>query len=98
MSVHVDAQMIFSHLTEHHAKAVGQGDCVVNFLPGRTLSEEQALAAVHAAEQLAALKSYAALLGLTALELVGMASVPCAWPPPDRRRARTWQKPCRESR
>ncbi len=98
MSVHVGAQMMFSHLTEHRAKAVGQGDWVVDFLPGRTLSEEQALAAVHAAEQLTALKSYAALLGLTALELVGMASVPCTWPPPDGRRSRTWQKPCRELR
>ncbi|MEV2226490.1 hypothetical protein AB0E01_42555 [Nocardia vinacea] len=55
MSVHVGAQMMFSHLTKHRAKAVGQGDWVVDFLPGRKLSEEQALAAVHAAEQLAAL-------------------------------------------
>ncbi|UGT59866.1 hypothetical protein [Nocardia asteroides] len=47
----------------------------MSFLPGRTLSEDQAQAALRAAEELDALGGYASLLGLTVLELVGLATM-----------------------
>ncbi|MGY1876361.1 hypothetical protein [Nocardia gipuzkoensis] len=45
----------------------------MSFLPGRTLSQEQAQAALRVAEELDTLRGYAAALGLTVLELVGLA-------------------------
>ncbi|WP_249644367.1 hypothetical protein [Nocardia sputi] len=57
----------------HHARCVGQDQWVVSFLPGRTLSKNQASAALRVAEEVNALGDYAAALGLTVLELVGLA-------------------------
>lgn len=57
------------------ARNVGQDMWVVGFLPGRTLTKEQARAAVRVAKELDALRGYAALLGLTVLELVGLATM-----------------------
>ncbi|MEV6256892.1 hypothetical protein AB0L97_26945 [Nocardia sp. NPDC051911] len=57
----------------HQARCVGQGQWVVSFLPGRTLSKNQASAALRVAEELDAMRGYAAALGLTVLELVGLA-------------------------
>ncbi|MGY1896376.1 hypothetical protein [Nocardia gipuzkoensis] len=51
---------------------------VVRFLPGRTLSQEQARAALGVAGELDALRGYAAVLGLTVLELVGLAIMDCS--------------------
>ncbi|MFC3961658.1 hypothetical protein [Nocardia jiangsuensis] len=47
----------------------------MSFLPGRTLSEAQAHAAIRAAEKLDALGGSAALLGLTVPELAGLVSM-----------------------
>ncbi|WP_433523870.1 hypothetical protein ACQPZ2_00965 [Nocardia pseudovaccinii] len=68
-----------SDKTEHQARNVGNGDWVVSFLAGRTLTTERAAAALQAAEELIALQMHAATLGLTALELAGMATMPCSW-------------------
>ncbi|WP_330251437.1 hypothetical protein OG874_35665 [Nocardia sp. NBC_00565] len=81
-----------SHMTSdqtgHQAKSVGLGGWVVSFLPGRTLSIEQATAAMQAAEAVATVGLLADFVGLTTLELAGMATSECTWPPPpsDRRR------------
>lgn len=59
-----------SEATEHHADYVGQDRWVVDFLPGRQLSREQASAAMRIAvapEQLE-VDRWAAVLGLTAAE------------------------------
>jgi len=78
MSVRVkNAALMTSDITRHQARCTGNGGWVVSFLPGRTLSTDQALAALRAAEELAAIQTYAAPLGLTALELVGMAVTEC---------------------
>ncbi|QIS08820.1 hypothetical protein [Nocardia arthritidis] len=82
MSVHVkNAALMTSDITRHQARCTGDGGWVVSFLPGRTLSTDQALAALRAAEELAAIQAYAAPLGLTALELVGMAANERPWHP-----------------
>jgi len=61
-----------STLTEHNARCVGEQGWVVSFLPGRTLTAEQALAAMRLAEfSDSALRIYAEPLGMTAAEAVG---------------------------
>ncbi len=62
----------------HQARCVGQGQWVVSFLPGRTLSKNQASAALRVAGELDALRGHAAALGLTVLELVGLAMMDCS--------------------
>ncbi|MFF0491856.1 hypothetical protein ACFYTQ_22735 [Nocardia sp. NPDC004068] len=57
------------------ARSVGQGRWVVSFLPGRTLSREQAQAALRVADELDTFRRDAAALGLTVLELVGLATM-----------------------
>ncbi|WP_174189867.1 hypothetical protein [Nocardia barduliensis] len=64
--------------TGHRARSVGQDYWVVSYLPGRTLSTVQARAALRVAEELDALRGYAAALGLTVLELVGLAMMDCS--------------------
>lgn len=64
--------------TGYQARSVGQDQWVVSFLPGRTLSKDQASAALRVAEELDALRDYAAALGLTVLELVGLAMMDCS--------------------
>ncbi len=53
-------------------RSVGQGRWVASYLPGRTLTDDQALAAIRAAEKLNGLEDDAALLGLTVPQLVGL--------------------------
>ncbi|MEG8177389.1 hypothetical protein [Nocardia terpenica] len=85
MSIEVSQRSIMiSDRTGHQARSVGQGGWVVSFLPGRTLSAAQAVAALRAAEDYAAIEGYAGVLGLTALELAGMAAAHCHWPLPQR--------------
>lgn len=85
----VGGSLMTSDHTGHQARSVGAGGWVVSFMPGRTLTIEQATAAMQAAEvvaafarqladELTAIRAYAVPLGLTALELVGMAAGTCA--------------------
>ncbi|WP_405179367.1 hypothetical protein OG225_36860 [Nocardia sp. NBC_01377] len=60
------------------ARSVGEGKWAVDFLPGRTLSSDQARAALRVAEELNNLRSHATSLGLTLLELVGLATMHCS--------------------
>ncbi|MFF0492502.1 hypothetical protein ACFYTQ_26030 [Nocardia sp. NPDC004068] len=64
-----------SKVTRRHVRSVGQDRWVVSFLPGRTLSLEQARAALRVADDLDELREAAAVLGLTLLELVGLATM-----------------------
>jgi len=74
MSVQVvDNQRIVSDRSDHHARSVGDGGWVVSFLPGRTLTLEQAVAAMQVAEVVGELAKLTHLLGLTPLEAVGHA-------------------------
>ena len=59
-----------SEATEHHADYVGQDRWVVDYLPGRQLSREQASAAMRiaVAPQQLEVERWAAVLGLTAAE------------------------------
>lgn len=69
---------LVSESTEHHADYVGQGRWVVDYLPGRQLTREQATAAMRIAlapERLE-VDRWAALLGLTASEARGFAELP----------------------
>ncbi|MEG8182579.1 hypothetical protein GZH49_29355 [Nocardia terpenica] len=67
---------IVSDRSEHRAMSVGQGAWVVSFLPGRTLSTEQAVAAIQIAEVAGELAMLTPLLGLTPLEAIGYAMWP----------------------
>ncbi|MEV0712720.1 hypothetical protein [Nocardia aurea] len=62
----------------HAARCVGQGQWIVSFLPGRTLSSDQAHAALAVADELDTLRSISTSLGLTVLELVGLAMMDCS--------------------
>ncbi|MET7771356.1 hypothetical protein [Nocardia sp. NPDC005366] len=68
-----------SDQTEHQAKSVGSGGWVVSFLPGRTLTIEQATAAIQAAEAVAVVGVLADQVGLTTLEAVGLAIQESPW-------------------
>ncbi|WP_231390337.1 hypothetical protein [Nocardia sp. CNY236] len=70
-----------SDRTTHHARSVGQGRWTVSFLPGRTLTTDQAVAALRAAEEIDGVQRLARAVGLTAAELAGMAAVECSWAP-----------------
>ncbi|WP_327110814.1 hypothetical protein OHB12_23940 [Nocardia sp. NBC_01730] len=74
--------LMTSDQTEHQAKSVGSGGWVVSFLPGRTLTIEQATAAMQAAEAVAAVRTLADLVGLTPLETVGLAILESPWSEP----------------
>jgi len=97
MSIEDDENpLMTSFRTRHQARNVGQGGWVVSFLPGRTFSQDQAIAALRAADEWAAIQACASLLGLTALELAGMVADECTWPPPkqsrsSRSRTRFWR-------
>ncbi|AHH22173.1 hypothetical protein NONO_c74180 [Nocardia nova SH22a] len=85
MSVLIANTCLTSDITAHHARPAGAGGWVVSFLPGRRLSDEQALSALLAVEQLASVGECAQALGLTVLEFAGMAADECRWPPPKAR-------------
>lgn len=78
----VSASMMTSDLTEHIARCVGGDRWVVSWLPGRTLSGQQAVTAMTIASSIddrepsdvewATLDAMALELGLTGREAVGM--------------------------
>ncbi len=78
----VSASMMTSDLTQHIARCVGGDRWVVSWLPGRTLTGQQAVTAMTIASTVAAqppteaewalLDGLALELGLTAREAVGM--------------------------
>lgn len=67
-----------SEETAHQADYVGQDRWVVDFLPGRQLTREQARAAMRiaVAPDRIEVERWAALLGLTAAEARGFAALP----------------------
>ncbi|MEU1983681.1 hypothetical protein [Nocardia sp. NPDC019395] len=71
--------LMTSDQTDHQAKSVGSGGWVVSFLPGRTLTTEQAMAAMQAAEVVAYVGGLADQVGLTTLETVGLAIQESPW-------------------
>ncbi len=75
----VGHSLMSSDQTEHRAKSVGDGRWVVSFLPGRTLTGEQAVAAIQVAEAVAFVGALAAQVGLTVLEAVGLALEESPW-------------------
>lgn len=77
----VGRSLMTSDQTEHQAKSVGGGGWVVSFLPGRTLTLEQAAAAMQAAEAVAVVGVLADQVGLTTLETVGLAIQESPWGP-----------------
>lgn len=80
MAVHVvGGSLMTSDQTEHQAKSVGDGGWVVSYLPGWTLTMDQAAAAIQAAESVASVSALARQVGLTALETVGMALQSPPW-------------------
>ncbi|WP_405159864.1 hypothetical protein OG203_25815 [Nocardia sp. NBC_01499] len=84
MAVHVIASSLMtSDLTAHRARSVGHGSWVVSYLPGRTLTCAQAVAALRVAEVVPSLLDLVGELadevGLTALEAVGMAVRKSDW-------------------
>lgn len=80
MAVQVIGQALMtSDQTDHQAKSVGSGGWVVSFLPGRTLTTAQAMAAMQAAEAVAVVGGLAGQVGLTTLETVGLAIQESPW-------------------
>lgn len=75
----IGRSLMTSDQTEHQAKSVGTGGWVVSFLPGRTLTIEQATAAMQAAEAVAIVRLLADQVGLTTLETVGLAIQESPW-------------------
>lgn len=75
----VDRSLMTSDQTPHQARCVGGGGWVVSFLPGRTLTLEQATAALQAAETVSAVRVLADRVGLTPLETIGLAMREPPW-------------------
>ncbi len=99
MSVQVIGRSLMtSDLTPHQAKSVGAGGWVVSFLPGRTLTTEQATAALRAAEAVATVNELAGQVGLTAIETVGLANQESPWGEPECTGGlrRLWRRGCLE--
>lgn len=92
MSVRESASMLTSDQTRHRARSVGEGQWVVSYLPGRTLTIEQATAAMKTAEAVAWIGSLTQEFGLTAAEAIGLASRESSWPTSvERQRRDRWQ-------
>ena len=95
MTIEIGSTSMSSNETEHQARSVGEGMWVTSFLPGRTLSREQAVAAMQIAAFARYLDDLASPLGLTASEAVGMAAMGSTWPTPERHtatnRVRWWR-------
>lgn len=79
----VGRSLMTSDQTPHQARSVGIGGWVVSFLPGRTLTLEQAAAALQAAEAVATVRALAGTVGLTPLETVGLAMQEPPWNEPE---------------
>ena len=90
----IGQSLMTSDQTEHQAKSVGSGGWVVSFLPGRTLTIEQATAAIQAAEAVAAVRTLAGQVGLTTMETVGLAIQESPWVEalPGLLGGRTWRR------
>ncbi|MBF6328974.1 hypothetical protein [Nocardia transvalensis] len=89
----VGRSLMTSDQTPHQARCVGMGGWVVSFLPGRTLTLEQATAALQAAEAVAAVRALAGRVGLTPLETVGLAMQEPPWSEPSHSGGRrTWRR------
>ncbi|NEW42523.1 hypothetical protein [Nocardia cyriacigeorgica] len=75
--IEADGHLV-SEATDHHADYVGQDRWVVDYLPGRQLSVQQAKAAMRiaVAPELAEVERWATQLGLTAAEARGFAAMP----------------------
>ncbi|MQY27225.1 MULTISPECIES: hypothetical protein [Nocardia] len=80
----VDRSLMTSDQTPHQARCVGGGGWVVSYLPGRTLTLEQATAALQAAEAVSAVRALADRVGLTPLETIGLAMQEPPWSEPAR--------------
>ncbi|WP_280484495.1 hypothetical protein [Nocardia cyriacigeorgica] len=68
---------LVSDATDHHADFVGQQRWVLDFLPGRQLTREQAVAGMRiaVAPERIEVERWAAQLGLTAAEARGLAAM-----------------------
>lgn len=90
----VAASLMTSYRARHQAKYVGQGNWVASWLPRPTLTYEQAVGAMRAAEEVspvvAVVERWSGELGLSPLEALGMAAMDCTWPQPP-----PMQRPCR---
>ena len=77
-SVQVTGGHMTSDGTRHHADYVGDSLWVVDYLPGRQLTREQAMAAMRiaVAPERLEVDRWASLLGLTAAEARGFAELP----------------------
>ncbi|NNH75661.1 hypothetical protein HLB23_38415 [Nocardia uniformis] len=73
MTIQVLEPLITSDQTQHRARSVGHGGWVVSWLPGRTITLDQAVAAIQLAEVAAALSDLTKCLGLTPCEAIGQA-------------------------
>jgi hypothetical protein len=93
----IGRSLMTSDRTRHQARCVGDGLWVVSYLPGRTLSIEQSVAAIRVAEEVAsavgAVADFAQEFGLATGEAVAMAASTCPWPQPEQPRAakRLWR-------
>ncbi|WP_433717489.1 hypothetical protein ACQP2U_44055 (plasmid) [Nocardia sp. CA-084685] len=69
---------LVSDATAHHADYVGQDRWVLDYLPGRQLTREQAVAGMRiaVAPERLEVERWAGLLGLTVAEAVGFAALP----------------------
>ena len=76
MAVQINGYSMCGDRTVHHARAMGEGWWAVSYLPGRTLTTQQAVAALQIAEAAVESALLTPLLGLTTLEAVGFA----LWP------------------
>jgi hypothetical protein len=65
--------------TPHRARRVDENGWAISFLRGRTLTTEQAMAAMQAAEIVAHLHELARLIYLTPLEIFGLATDETPW-------------------
>ena len=80
MSVHViDGHWMVTERSRHQARRVAEDGWVVSYLRGRTLTTEQATAAMRTVEELATLQGLTSLLGLTTLEAVTLAINELPW-------------------
>lgn len=79
----IASSLMTSDLTPHRARSVGHQSWVVSYLPGRTLTCAQAVAALQVAEVvpalLGAVGNLAEGIGLTPLEALGMAIQQAPW-------------------
>jgi hypothetical protein len=82
MAIEIGTAEMSSDDTPHRAKWVGEDNWAVSYLPGRTLSTDQAVMALQIAGAVHLVDAWAAKLGLTAREAFGLAATACTWPEP----------------